>query len=48
MEQKINDIVNLLIKFNDAYRNGTPLVSDAEFDALEERLRILDPNNNWF
>lgn len=48
MEQNINNIVNLLIKYNEAYRNGTPLISDAEYDALEEQLRILEPHNDWF
>jgi DNA ligase (NAD+) len=32
----------------DAYYNGTPVMSDAAFDALEDELRKLDPNNAFF
>lgn len=30
---------------NEAYRNGSPIMSDAAFDALEAELRRLDPNH---
>lgn len=37
-----------LVLANQAYRDGKPFLSDAEFDALEEQLRIIDPDNEWF
>jgi DNA ligase (NAD+) len=39
--------VKLLRKYKDAYYNGTPLVSDAAYDALEDELRALDPNHDF-
>jgi DNA ligase (NAD+) len=44
----IIDIKKTLIEANNAYREGKPFMHDAQFDALEEKLRILDPNNEWF
>ena len=41
-------IKQTLIEANNAYRDGRPFMTDAEFDALEEKLRILDPTNEWF
>lgn len=37
-----------LIKANDLYRQGTPIMTDEEFDALEEQLRVLNPDDEWF
>ena len=37
-----------LQKYKDAYYNGTPLVSDAAFDALEDELRALAPKHPFF
>ena len=37
-----------LQKYKDAYYNGTPLVSDAAFDALEDKLRALAPKHPFF
>ena len=34
--------------YNSEYRKGTPVVSDQEYDALVEKLRKEDPNNEWF
>lgn len=42
------EIKDKLVSANDAYREGRPFLIDAEFDALEEKLRILDPTNEWF
>jgi len=33
---------------NEAYRNGTPVLTDAVYDALEDELRALDPNHPHF
>lgn len=48
MSDKINELKDYLVKANNAYRDGSPLMSDAQFDALEEQLRIIDPSNEWF
>lgn len=42
---RIAELVGLLKKYKDAYYNKQPLVSDAAFDALEDELRDLDPDN---
>ena len=42
---RIAELAKLLRKYKDAYYNGTPLVSDAAYDALEDELRELDPNH---
>jgi len=41
----IEQLVEQLNKYNDAYRRGEPLISDAEYDTLVERLRELDPQH---
>jgi DNA ligase (NAD+) len=48
MTDKIIDIQNKLIKANDAYRNGRPIMTDAQFDALEDSLKSIDSSNEWF
>ncbi len=40
---RIAELAKLLRTYKDAYYNGTPLVSDAAYDALEDELRELDP-----
>lgn len=40
-----NDLAIQLEAANTAYRNGNPIMSDAEYDALEEQLRLLDPEH---
>jgi DNA ligase (NAD+) len=42
---RVTELVKLLKKYKDAYYNGQPLVSDAAYDALEDELRELDPDN---
>lgn len=42
---RITELDKLLRKYKDAYYNGTPLVSDAAYDALEDELRELDPQH---
>lgn len=44
----IEEIVNKLNKAKDDYYNGESLLSDTEFDSLEDRLKELDPGNEYF
>ena len=34
--------------FDDAYRSGNALISDAKFDKLENNLLRVDPSCNYF
>lgn len=46
---KAADLVALLTKARDAYYNSdSPIMSDSEFDELEEKLRQADPENSYF
>jgi DNA ligase (NAD+) len=45
---RIQNLSQRLRAASAAYYNGTPLMSDAEFDALEAELRKLDPHNPVF
>lgn len=47
-EREIAALVEQLQQAKDAYYNGDPLMSDAEFDALEDELREIDPKNAYF
>jgi DNA ligase (NAD+) len=42
---RITRLVGEIKRHKDAYYNGTPLISDAAYDALEDELRELDPTN---
>jgi DNA ligase (NAD+) len=42
---RIAELAKLLRTYKDAYYNGSPLVSDAAYDALEDELRELDPSH---
>lgn len=41
----VEKLVSKLTRYNQAYRKGVPLVSDAEYDALVAQLQELDPEN---
>jgi NAD-dependent DNA ligase len=41
----LQELVNDLIKYNEAYRAGKSLISDLEYDSLIEKLMELDPNH---
>lgn len=41
-------LVNKLIEAKKHYYNGIPIMSDSEFDNLEDELRELDPENAYF
>lgn len=44
----MNDLVEKLLRAKDTYYNSLPIMSDEEFDKLEETLRSLDPDNSYF
>jgi DNA ligase (NAD+) len=44
---KLDQLVETLERYNDAYRKGEPLVSDAEYDLLVEKLKALDPSHPY-
>lgn len=45
MEQYVNQLVADIARYAQAYYQGTPLISDAEFDQLVEKLKVIDPQN---
>ena len=47
-KKRIDELVSLIKKYKDAYYNHQPLVSDAAYDAIEDELRELDPENPIF
>lgn len=44
-QDEINDLARQIREAKTAYYNGTPIMSDAAFDELEDRLRALDPKH---
>lgn len=47
-DREIQEIVEQLQQARDAYYNDDPVMSDAEYDALEDELRGVDPKNAFF
>lgn len=47
-KSEIKELRETLIGLNEAYREGEPLVSDLEYDALVEQLRDASPNDEFF
>lgn len=45
MEKDKDTLVARLKIYNRAYRDGAPLISDAEYDSLVEQLRAMDPQH---
>lgn len=45
MSEAIQELVDRLTAYNLAYRSGSPIISDAEYDETVEALRDLDPNH---
>ncbi|MBP8082455.1 MAG: hypothetical protein KAZ87_04545 [Spirochaetes bacterium] len=49
MNKIIDDIVDRLLSAKEAYYNSeSSIMTDAEFDALEDQLREIDPDNSYF
>ena len=49
MTKTAKNIVEKLFEAKEAYYNtDTPIISDAEFDKLEEQLKKVDPDNGYF
>lgn len=44
----INEIVETLKEHNRQYRLGCPTIPDSEYDKMVEKLRAIDPTNEWF
>ena len=42
---RIQELEQLVERYQDAYYNGDPLVTDAAFDQLWDELKMLDPAN---
>ncbi len=47
-QAKIDDLRERIIRLNNLYRQGTPDVSDAEYDSLVEELKALSPDDELF
>jgi len=45
--EPIDSLVKILKKYNKAYRNGKPFVSDLEYDRIVEKLRELSPDHSF-
>ena len=45
MNQRISELEKLIVKYQASYYNGEGEISDAEFDALWDELKALDPSN---
>ena len=41
-------LVKRLVEAKEAYYNSTPIMADADFDALEDELKAIDPDNDYF
>ena len=42
------DLKNYLLKCKEDYYNGTPTISDEQFDYYERKLKQMDPTNEYF
>lgn len=44
----VDSLRKRLLEANVTYRVGKPIMTDEEFDAIEEKLRMINPNDVWF
>ena len=44
-ELKISELANRILRYQKSYYTGEGEISDAEFDALWDELKALDPEN---
>ncbi len=44
-QEEIKDLESKIIKHKNLYYQGKPIISDFEYDSMEDRLRELDPKN---
>lgn len=47
-QKYITNLAESIQKYNQAYRQGNPQISDAHYDKLIEELKRLAPNHEWF
>lgn len=45
---KMEEIVSMLEKANEAYHNGESIITDKEYDALLDKLKQIDPQHKFF
>lgn len=48
MNEEVLKLEHQLRKYNDAYREGNPLISDKEYDEIVDRLKKIAPESHWF
>lgn len=48
MTSRKEELIAKIKEHNQAYRQGNPIISDAEYDAEIDELKSIDPNNPWF
>ncbi|RKU69566.1 BRCA1 C Terminus (BRCT) domain protein [Parabacteroides sp. AF17-3] len=48
MNNNKQQIYDKIVKANKEYRNGTPIMSDLEYDTWIDKLKEIDPDNDWF
>ena len=48
MSREVKELVERLVNAKVKYYEGTPIMADASFDLLEEELRSVNPDNDYF
>ena len=43
-----DNLFNRIKEANEAYRNGEPIMSDLEYDAMVSRLKMMNRDHEWF
>lgn len=47
-QKNTENLVRQITAYNEVYRRGEPLISDAQYDQLVDELKHIDPDNEWF